>query len=320
MIIICSMIMTATSVFAEDDLIAFCDKQSLDKVYYLIDKKDFSAATDFFLLDDLQFHFDKTDFLRLIGQRNRISTFYDFDNLALLHANKELLHTLDNNLPDYRVEKEQIIYTDTSSISGGIQRFEVKKYNKKTSVLDKHPFFGRIKRKERSILIDHLSAVSEDLPESISESIKINSTEKVVLITLYGVPRAALTFSNFTISNIGVPNTSLLFKIEIFHEQQDNLKKHEKKYLHNLFCSIDENFHSRFPHIKPYSWFGYVEYNKLAAAFQPSHALFRQYPVIFSIGQIICLTCIGFLLLYFILGRYTRQTSHLRISKVNHHQ
>ena len=265
----------------------------------MINKKDFIDVTDFFLLNNLQFHFEKIDFLSLLGQRDRITIFYDFDSLALHKANKELVHTLDNNLPDYRIEKEQISYRDKLSTPEIIQKFEVKKYNKKTSPLDKHPFFSRVKRKDRSILIDHLSTVSTDSAESISESLQIESIEKVRLISLFGTPHAAVTLSQFTISNIGVPNTSMLLKIEIFNDEKNNLKKHEKEYLNNLFCHIDETFRNRFPHVKPYSWFGYIDYNKLATNYQPSRELFRQSPEIYSIGQIICLTFIGFLFYLF---------------------
>jgi len=320
LVIASTVIIAATSAFAEDSPLNSCDNQDFDNVYYLFDKNDFIAAGDFFQLNDLLFPFRSTNFKGLLGQRNRITTFYDFDELKLLNANKELVHTLDNNLPDYRVEKEQIIYIDKLTTPATIKRFEVKKYNKKVSPLDKHPLFSRIKRKERSILIDQLSTISKDSPETISESLQIKSVEKVHLITLFGIPHAAITLSKFTISDISVPNTSLLLKIDIFHDRLDELKEHEKKYLNTLLCRIDDNFRSRFPHIESYSWFGYVEYNKLANIFQPSHALFRQYPEIYSIGQIICLSFIGFLLIYLISGRYSRQDSYGKVSKMNHHQ
>ena len=320
LVIASTVIITATSLSAGDSTLNSCDNQVFDNAYYLLDKKDFVATGDFFLLNDLLFPFEKTNFLTLLGQRDRITTYYDFDDLELHNANKELVHILDINLPDYRAEKEQIIYIDNLSTSEITQWFEVKKYNKKVSPLDKHPLFSRIKRKERSILIDQLSAISKDSPESISESLQIRSVEKVHLITLFGIPHAAITLSKFTISDIGVPNTSLLLKIEIFHDNQDKLIKQEKKYLNSLFCRIDENFQRRFPHIKSYAWFGYVEYNKLATNFQPSRALFRKYPEIYSIGQIICLSFIGFLFIYLILGRYSRQDSYGKVSKMNHHQ
>ena len=320
LVIACTVVIIATSALAKDSSLNSCDSQDFDNAYYLFDKNDFIAAGDFFLLNDLLFPFEKTNFLTLLGQRDRITTYYDFDDLELHNANKELVHILDINLPDYRAEKEQIIYIDNLSTSEITQWFEVKKYNKKVSPLDKHPLFSRIKRKERSILIDQLSAISKDSPESISESLQIRSVEKVHLITLFGIPHAAITLSKFTISDIGVPNTSLLLKIEIFHDNQDKLIKQEKKYLNSLFCRIDENFQRRFPHIKSYAWFGYVKYNKLATNFQPSRALFRKYPEIYSIGQIICLSFIGFLFIYLILGRYSRQDSYGKVSKMNHHQ
>jgi len=169
---------TAASALTEDTSQLPCEAQDFDNVYYLFDINDITDATYFYNQMHLLFPTEKTNFLTLIGQRDRISTFYDFDNLALHNANKELVHILDNNLPDYRAEKEQIIYIDKLSTPKVIQRFEVKNYNRKISPLDKHPFFSRIKRKQRSILIDHLSTISKDSPDSISESLKIKSKEK----------------------------------------------------------------------------------------------------------------------------------------------
>jgi len=320
LVIACTVIITATSALAEDDPLKSCDNQDFDSAYYLFDKNDIVDVTDFFYQIVLLFSPEKTNFLISNGQWDRITTFYDFDDFELHNADKELVHILDNNLPDYRVEKEQISYIDKQTTPENVKRFEVKNYNRKISLLDKHPFFSRIKRKERSILIDQLSTISKDSPELISESLKIKSIEEVILITLFGIPHAAITLGNFTISNIGVPNTSLLLKIEIFHDTQVKLKKQEKRYLHSLFCRIDKNFHRRFPHIESYSWFGYVEYNKLATNFQPSRELFRQYPEIYSIGQIICLSFIGFLLIYLISGRYSKQASYRKVSKMNLHQ
>jgi len=108
LVIACTVIITATYAFAEDDFITSCDNQGFNNVYYLINKTDFSAVADFFLLNDLQFHFEKTYFSSVMGQRDRITTFYDFENMVLHNADKELVHTLDNNLPDYRVEKDQM--------------------------------------------------------------------------------------------------------------------------------------------------------------------------------------------------------------------
>jgi len=320
LVIACTVIITATSALAEDDPLNSCDNQGFDNVYYLLDKNDIIDVIDFYNRLHLLFISEKTNFLTLMGQRDRVTTFYDFDNMELHNANKELVHILDKNLPDYRVEKEQISYIDKLTRPVNVRKFEVKNYNKQITPLDKHPLFSRIKRKERSILIDHLSTISKDSPESITESLKMQSTEKVVFITLFGIPHAAISLGIFTISNIGVPNTSMLIKIEIFHGEQDNLKINEKKYLNSIFCRIDENFQSQFPHVKPYSWFGYVEYNQLATNFQPSGQFFRKYPEIYSIGQIICLTFIGFLFIRLISGRYTRQASYGKVSKMNHHQ
>ena len=44
-----TVIIIATSALAEDSFLNSCDNQDFDNVYYLLDKKDFVAAGDFFL-------------------------------------------------------------------------------------------------------------------------------------------------------------------------------------------------------------------------------------------------------------------------------
>ncbi len=318
-VVLWAVVTTATGAFAQGDLPTSCASRDFDNVYYLLGQEDFiDAAAYLFSANNPQLNFTyDTNFIDSSGQRHRTTTFYDFDSLALRRANKELVHTVDNNLPDYRIEKEQISYRDKLSTPAITQEFEVKKYKKKTLPLDKHPFFSRVKRKDRPILINHLSTVSKESAESIAASLQIESMEKVLLVSLFGIPHAAFTLSQFTISSIGVPNTSWLLKIEIFSDEKDNLKKHEKEHLHAAFCRVNETLRNRFPHVQPYSWFGYTDYNKLAMHYQPAHELFRQYPAIYSIGQIICLIFTGFLFIYFILGRYSRQACYDRLLKIS---
>lgn len=310
--------MITPHVSATEDLPTSCNNKSFDNISYLLHKNDIKAAGIFFLLKDLESSPEKTNFRSFIGRRNKITTFYDFAELQLHNAGRELVHTIDNNLLNYRRDREKISYVNRSLLATETKWFEVKHYNKKLSPLDKHPFFGQIKRQERTMLIDYLANISEAPSESITESLIIESTENVRLITLFGIPHATITLSDFSIINIGVPNTFLLFKMEIFHEQQENLKQYEKEYLNAFFCRVHEKFQRQFTETKSYPWFGYAEYHKLAIKTQPSHLLFRRYPEIFSLGQILSLTCIGFLFIYFILGRYTRQSSYRKITKIKY--
>ena len=314
-LIACAIMTASANASADDGSPTSCENKGFDNIYYLIDKNDFYSASIFYQKIDVIDSKTETDFESLIGERERFTIYYDFDDMDILKADKELVYILDKDLLDFFPEREQIIYIDNQIIPVNINKFEVKKYNKKISPLDKHPLFSRVKRKQRSILIDLLADISKSPPESISESIKIELSENVHFVTLYGTNIGAITLSRFTISNYGVPNTSLLLKIENFYNRQDDLIEHEREYLNAFFCQIAERFEMQFPQIESSSWFGYRDYNQIALENLPSRAFFRKYPEIFSIGQIITLILIGFLFIYLVLGRYSKSDSYRKTSR-----
>jgi len=293
-----------------------CENQGFENAYFLIDKNDFYSASVFYQEITVISSIKETNFESLVGQSDRIRIYYDFDDLDILNNKNELVSVLNSNFPDYFSVREQINYIDTQTKPVNITKFEVKNYNRKITPLDKHRLFGRIKRKERSVLIDQLANISKSSPESISESLKIKSSDNIYFIMLYGVSHGAITLSRFTISNYGVPNTSLLLKIEKFRDIEDNLTGHETKSLDAFFCQIEKTFQIQFPHIKSIPWFGYAEYYQLAIDNLPSRAFFRKYPEVFTIGQIIILSFIGFLFITFILGRYSKRDSYSKVSKL----
>jgi len=314
-LIACAIMTASANVLAEDDSPTSCENEGFDNIYYLIDKNDFYPASIFYQKIDVIDSKTETDFKSLIGERERFTIYYDFDDLDILNADKELVYILDKDLLDFFPDREQINYIDIQTTPVNVNKFEVKKYNRKISPLDKHPLFSKVKRKQRSILVDLIADISKSPPEAISESLKIELSENVHFIILHGTNFGAITLSRFTISNFGVPNTSLLLKIEKFYNRQDYLIEHERKYLDAFFCQIEERFEMQFPHIKPSSWFGYRDYNQLAIDKLPSRAFFRKYPEIFSLGQIITLIFIGFLFIYLILGRYSKSDSYRKISR-----
>jgi len=316
-VIALAMTTTVANAITEDIAQDSCEYQGFDNVYYLIDKNNFYSASAFYQEITVINSIKETNFESLIGESDRTRIYYDFDHLEILNNNNELVYVLNSDFPDYFSEREQINYIDTRTKPVNINKFEVKNYNRKISPLDKHPLFGRIKRKERSVLIDQLANISKSSPESISESLKIKSSDNIYFIDLYGVSYGAITLSRITISNYGVPNTSLLLKIEKFHDIEDDLTKDETKYFDAFFCRINKYFQIKFPHIKPLPWFGYAEYNQLAIDNLPSRELFRKYPEVFTIGQIIILSFIGFLFITFILGRYSKRDSYSKVSKLN---
>ena len=314
-LIACAIMTTSANALTEDVSITSCKNKEFNNIYFLIDKNDFYSASIFYQEIDVIDSKTETDFESLIGERERYSIYYDFDDLDILKADKELVYILDKDLLDFFPEREQINYIDSQTIPVNINKFEVKKYNRKISPLDKHPLFSQVKRKQRSILIDLLANISKSPPESISESIKLELSENVHFITLYGTNIGAIALSRFNISNYGVPNTSLLLKIENFYDRQNELIEHEREYLNAFFCQIAERFEMQFPQIEPSAWFGYRDYNQIALENLPSRAFFRKYPEIFSIGQIITLIFIGFLFIYLTLGRYSKSDSYRKTSR-----
>ena len=314
-LIACAIFSVSANALSEDVPPTSCENKGFDNIYFLIDKNDFYSASIFYQKIDVIDSKTETDFKSLVGERDRSSIYYDFDDLDILNAQKELVYILDKDLLDFFPGREQIIYIDNQTTPVSINKFEVKKYNRKISPLDKHPLFSKVKRKQRSILVDLIADISKSPPEAISESLKIELSENVHFIILHGTNFGAITLSRFTISNFGVPNTSLLLKIEKFYNRQDYLMQHERKYLDAFFCQIEERFEMQFPHIESSAWFGYRDYNKLALENLPSRAFFRKYPEVFSLGQIITLIFIGFLFIYLILGRYSKSDSYRKISR-----
>lgn len=291
---------------AINDQVQTCMKNGFVNSYYLIDLADISEVSSFYRQMGNSIFNELEDFSAIKGKRDRISTYYDFDDLELLKARKELFITLDINLPRYRTEREKIYYIKNLADKSDSISFEVKNYNKKTGPLDKHPLFRRIKRSERPILINEMKSVSNKVAENISEKIKVESTEIVYLITRYGIGHGAITLSSFNISNFGIANTSAVLKIELFPDKIEKLLPNEHQYVNALFCQTRELFQKQFPHLKSNNWFGYADYQNLAIKALPSHNFFKQHPLLFSVGQIIILSFIGFLILVLLLGRYTR--------------
>jgi len=293
-----------------------CQKRIFSNTYYLVDNI-YAQHTSAFLQNILKPDiYQKANFIGFEGLRDRVSTYYDFDDLELLHSNKELVHIIDTGLPQYHPGKQIISYINNEVKPAVINNYAVKNYKKTISPMDKHPLFGRIKRKERDSLIKSLNPVSSKSPETITESLVINSKERVHLVTLYGIPYGSVTLSQFTAINYGVPNTSLLLKLEKHSGLQDRLKKYEDEQLNLFLCSVNEHFHFQFPNIKPSERFGYVEYNKIASQNLPTRSLFREYGLVFTIGQIISLGLTGFLIIWFFLGRYTRSNNYRKISRL----
>jgi hypothetical protein len=304
----------ATSSLAEEPVSGVCEPHSFDNTYYLVSASDVVVASDFFQNMDSNYFQNLESFRDVLGHRFRKETYFDFRGLDILENNIELVLFINESLPYYRTEREKIIYRDNNKISSGIGVYEVKHYNKTASAIDKHPLFGFVKRKQRPELFKVIGFVSKEAPENSSEKLLVEHEEDVRLIRHYGVESGAITMDKFHIKNYGIPNTSMLFKIEVYPDILEKLTPQERDQLNTLFCQIDLGFRKQLPHIVSDSRFGYADYSQMASAMFPGRTLFQKYPVLFDVGQILILSFIGFLLLYLILGRYTKSSTFRKIT------
>ena len=293
-----------------------CNGLKSSNAYYLLGIADIEEVSRYFQTLS-ESHFKEIEsFSAIVGQRDRLVTFYDTKDLGLLNQGIELLHVVDKKLPAYREDRESIYYRDDNDSITDIKRFEVKRYNKKVAPLDKHPLFGRVKRNQRENLADSISQRINAAPETISPYLKVEHQEVVYLVSHYGSPYAEITLDKFHIINFGVPNTSTLIRYEIYPNSEFELTKRELDDLNAVFCSAQKEFTRRFPEIKPMSWFGYADYQRLATEILPSRVFFQRYPILFQLGQIAVLSFCGFLMIYLILGRYHKKVIY-KVTKNN---
>jgi hypothetical protein len=294
-------IVAANDALAGGLTVEACESQGFESAYYLVGVSDAALAGTFFR--EVVETYESLG--GTMGHRYRVETYFDFRGLDLLKKSIELVFSVNENLPEYRPDREKIFYRDNKSPSD-VSVYEVKRYNKKISPLDKHPIFGKIKRKERPNLIKALDYVSDEMPEGVVKKLSVDHEEIVYLIRHFGVETGAITLDKFHISNFGIPNTSMLFKIEIYSDAAKKLTPYEKDQLNNFLCHIDFEFRKYLPHILGSSWFGYADYTRMANEMLPGRVLFQKYPVLFYVGQILVLSIIGFFFLYLIIGRYSR--------------
>jgi hypothetical protein len=284
-----------------------CNIQDSPNIYYQVGVADVEAVSLYYnkLSED---HFSEIDsFTAIKGKRERIETFYDTRELSYLQNEIELFHMVNTKLPLYREDREHVVYNNNSELNPLLKHYEVKRYNKSNTALDKHPLFGRVKRKERPDLLAVLSVQNKIAPVEIAPKLKVEHQEVVYLVTHYGNPYAEITMDQFHIVNFGVPNTNTLLKYHVYPNHLDELNKQERDTLYNAFCSARRGFEERFPYLTPLSRFGYTEYTAMATAMLPGRVYFQRHLWLFKLGQVFVLIFCSFLVIYLILGRYQKQ-------------
>ena len=134
---------------------AGCTGESFADAGYAIDAKSATSIEDF-LAQNMPPIFERFPTLEYrSGERRQTVGYFDDSEQSLLRSRRELLHRVEHQLPTYREDREQISYTDFASadrVPG--ETFEVRRYNNRTSVYDKHPLIGIVRRKERALLFE----------------------------------------------------------------------------------------------------------------------------------------------------------------------
>jgi len=290
-----------------------CQGGRFSSSYFLVERENIVSVSLFF-----RNMFDKradsmSPFLSEVGSIERIEKYFDSEEYSVLKNNKELMSSEISSLPVYKTERESVFYRELEGEIVKNVMFEVRRYNKKLTPLDKHPLFGQVRRKERLQLINKLDFIKGFSPELITEKLEVKHNELIFLLTRLGEPVAAITLDKFHISNYGLKNTSLLMKFEIYNGEAASLFEDEELKLNNIMCNMENEFRLQFSGVQSVSWFGYRDYHNIANDILPVRVLFQSYPLLYVIGQVLVLVFIGFLLLYLLLGRYSPKSSYRKI-------
>ncbi len=282
-----------------------CIPQEFKKTYFLLNTDEVADAAMYFKQVFENFFENIEPFTSSVGTRIRVEKYFDTEQLSILNENSGLSMETDEHLPLYRAGRKRILYKDYNTQKNYV--FEVKRYNKKISPLDKHPLFGEIKRGDRPLLLNILQEIENFSVGRLVESLHVDHEDLVFLISHFGVPSAEVTMNKFHISNYGLPNTFTVLKFELLPDAQSHLTSDESNLLGARFCQAINAFQDKFPQIEPLGSFGYNNYIQIADELLPGRHFFRNNPLIFKLGQIMIFSLVGFLILYLLIGRYTRR-------------
>ena len=302
---------------------AASERQSLDEClgrgfmsqYYFIGVNDIAGVSLFFKgMPDVYFEADHF-FVDKSGRQTIKETYFDDDRLGLLSTGQAVSLVEKLNLPMYRSGRELVFYSGRDEAS--VQQFEVKRYKKKRSPMDKHPLFGVMKRKDRATFIAMLRGYGDgDDSFGLSKKLVVTHSEIVYMITHFGRPYGTIILDEFNVGGFGIPNTSTLIKFELGEGVREGLSKEEFQYINFMFCRMSRDFQERFPKLEKLDRVGYAEYSSIARKMLPTREYFRNNPLVYLVGQILVLSFLGFLIICLMLGRYKKQYTYRRLDRV----
>lgn len=290
-----------------------CINDALKNNYYLIESEDYFNVPLFFQkLNELSLEKYNMGLSHRIGQRHRLVQYFDYPERQLLKENKELVLILNQHLPEYRKDRYDIYFRDNNKKIPKELHIKQKTYNKKMSSMDKHIFFSHVRRKDRLALKALVKIKNHKRIEDLSPVLDINKEEVVFLLSHYGKAKFEISLENFYIINYELEKNFMLIKFEFQNEFRKALHEDEIIQIKKIVCLINNKFKQQFKHVSELSQPGYKYYNSLANKILPSRQWIKDKPMFYKLGQTVILSLIGFLLIYFVVGRYNKQT-HIKV-------
>ena len=298
------------------DSLGACQGEAFENSYFLLEPADFYKASVFYLqLPDQNAPTDG-GLKNLAGERVRLKTFYDDQSHSLLDNGLELASSVITSLPAHQEERDGITLVDHAFTPAQQINYEVRRYKRKTTALDKHPLFSRIKRSERPLLIEYLkSRAGVQDPEQVQARLTVEEQESIRLYRYFGVAYGSISMTAIHINSYGMENSFMALKFEIFPDSVENLNSQELAHLSDVLCRSQLAFATHHPELQALPWLGYSHYYHLAEKLLPNRALFDRYPLLYRLGQVFSLLFIGFLVMYLAIGRYRQTDKHRRLTR-----
>ena len=291
-----------------------CSGNYFQDSYYLFAPADFDKASRFYLSLPEQESSADHELKSLTGERLRTEIYYDDETASLLKSGVELSSSVIENLAGYDPERESIVFVDRTLDPVERIRFQVRRYSRRTTELDKHPLFGKVKRGDRESLTGKLGSwLNTESVNAIRPSLEIEHRELNQLYRYFGIGYGAITLAEVNINVYGLDKYLVVLKFELFRDKIEALTELELQTLSGVLCDHEQAFRKTYPGLKPLPWLGYATYSRLADDALPHRNLFQRRPLIYKLGQVLVLAGFGFLVLYLLIGRYSRHVSY-RIS------
>ncbi len=284
-----------------------CGESIPNEWYYLVSLDEIPLVSAYFReLPETVFE-DFEGFTLSVGKRQRRDIYYDYDSEDLLHAGKELFFRENLYLPRYRDDREQVVFVDRDE---SIRRhvYQVKKYKKNISPLDKHPLIGRVRRKDRPILQESLGNISlGNAMIDLQAQLTVVHQERSYIFTHLGEEYGSIVLDHVSMRVFGLEHSAVVLQCSLKPEVSS---PEDGQLLEAYFCRAQQALEQRLGRRWNGEYIGYKEYHAMADGVLPNRRWMMNHPWIYKLGQVLILAVMGFLVLYLLIRRIPDRTSH----------